>query len=318
MRTIPVRVAAKTRETDDVVRLELEATNAFALPTFDAGAHINITIRPGLARAYSLCNAPGDGDRYMIAVQRARTSRGGSATLCEQTEVGDTILISEPLNTVRLVDAKRTLLFAYGIGIAPVLSMVATLARRDTSFEIHYCARSVRHAPFLPFLRAAAYAQSVRTYFGNDGDGPWFDATSALGMPDGDKHAYACGPAHFTAHVVQAAAAAGWNVSHVHPEHFSQDNTERLRNREFDVKIASTGHVYRVPADLSVCAALARHDVRIPTSCGDGVCGTCTTKILEGTVEHRDFYLTSRERAMNALFTPCCSRAVTDLLVLDL
>ncbi|WP_175761803.1 PDR/VanB family oxidoreductase [Burkholderia anthina] len=318
MRTIPVRVAAKARETDDVVRLELEATDAFALPAFDAGAHINVTIRPGLARAYSLCNVPGEPDRYVIAVQRARISRGGSATLCERTEVGDTILISEPLNTMRLVEAKRVLLFAYGIGIAPVLSMAATLARRGTSFEVHYCAPSARHAPFLPLLLSAAYAQSIRTYFDSDRDRSCFDAASVLGMPDGDKHAYVCGPGHFSAHVVQAAEAAGWSVSHVHPEHFSRDDTERSRNRGFDVKIASTGRVYRVPGDLSVCAALARHDIIIPTSCGDGVCGTCATKILEGTVEHRDFYLTSRERAMNAVFTPCCSRAVTDLLVLDL
>jgi vanillate O-demethylase ferredoxin subunit len=48
------------------------------------------------------------------------------------------------------------------------------------------------------------------------------------------------------------------------------------------------------------------------------VCGTCITRVLEGECDHRDLYFTDEEKAANDQFTPCCSRAKSALLVLDL
>jgi vanillate O-demethylase ferredoxin subunit len=56
----------------------------------------------------------------------------------------------------------------------------------------------------------------------------------------------------------------------------------------------------------------------VPTSCEQGVCGTCLTRVLEGTPVHRDMYLTPEEQAKGDQFTPCCSRASSARLVLDL
>ncbi|MDT4873253.1 Carnitine monooxygenase reductase subunit [compost metagenome] len=53
-------------------------------------------------------------------------------------------------------------------------------------------------------------------------------------------------------------------------------------------------------------------------SCEAGVCGSCLTRVLEGTPEHRDTFLTDAERAANDQFTPCCSRSTSPTLVLDL
>ena len=73
-----------------------------------------------------------------------------------------------------------------------------------------------------------------------------------------------------------------------------------------------------MPADVSVVRALADADVEILTSCEQGVCGTCLTRVLDGDPEHRDVYLTDEEHARNDQFTPCCSRSKSALLVLDL
>jgi vanillate O-demethylase ferredoxin subunit len=65
-------------------------------------------------------------------------------------------------------------------------------------------------------------------------------------------------------------------------------------------------------------AGAAGHGVEILTSCEQGVCGTCITRVLQGECDHRDLYFTDEEKAKHDQFTPCCSRAKSAVLVLDL
>ena len=69
---------------------------------------------------------------------------------------------------------------------------------------------------------------------------------------------------------------------------------------------------------MSVVEALRKEGIDILTSCEQGVCGTCLTRVLEGEVDHRDMYLTEDEQAACDQFLPCCSRAKSARLVLDL
>ena len=84
------------------------------------------------------------------------------------------------------------------------------------------------------------------------------------------------------------------------------------------IQLASSGKRYIVPANLSITEALQRQGVEIPVSCEQGVCGTCLTRIVSGTPDHRDLFLTAAEHAVNDVFTPCCSRSKSNCLVLDL
>jgi vanillate monooxygenase ferredoxin subunit len=84
------------------------------------------------------------------------------------------------------------------------------------------------------------------------------------------------------------------------------------------VVLASSGRVVPVAADQSVVKALAACGVDVMVSCEQGVCGTCLTRVLEGEIDHRDVYLTPEEQAAGDQFTPCCSRAKSARLVLDL
>jgi vanillate O-demethylase ferredoxin subunit len=76
--------------------------------------------------------------------------------------------------------------------------------------------------------------------------------------------------------------------------------------------------VFTVPAGTTVIKVLLDAGVEIPYSCEEGVCGTCLTRVVEGVPDHRDMYLTEEEQAANDQFTPCCSRAKSKVLVLDL
>src|SRR3546814_4658690 len=97
----------------------------------------------GLVRQYSLCNVPGERDRYLIAVLRDPNTRGGSAFMHDCVQQGDSITISQPRNLFELErDARRSILFAGGIGMTPILAMAERLAQIDASFELHYCGRS--------------------------------------------------------------------------------------------------------------------------------------------------------------------------------
>ena len=99
------------------------------LPRFEAGAHIELQV-DGLWRQYSLWNDPAERRRYCIAVLRESESRGGSQYLHERTRVGDLVEVSMPRNNFRVDPvAARHLLIAGGIGIAPIMSMIAELRR---------------------------------------------------------------------------------------------------------------------------------------------------------------------------------------------
>ena len=79
-----------------------------------------------------------------------------------------------------------------------------------------------------------------------------------------------------------------------------------------------TGSLVRVPLGNTVVKALEEAGVEVQVSCEQGVCGTCLTRALEGTPDHKDMYLTPEEQAANDQFLPCCSRSKSARLVLDL
>jgi len=313
-------VAKKWREAADVHCFELVDPEGRELPPFTAGAHVDVELAPGLARQYSLCNDPRRRDHYQIAVLREKTSRGGSVALIDRIKVGQTLKVSEPRNHFALdPSARRTVLIAGGIGITPILCMAERLAHTRAPFELHYAARSKGSAAFLDRIQASAFADRSRTYFSEGPETARLDLEAVLSDPIPGAHLYVCGPARLIEATLATAKAKGWPSSRVHREFFAPPESEAHGPAEaFEVEIASSGQVFSVPADKTVTQALAEHGIEIPTSCEQGVCGTCVTRVLEGVPEHRDFFLTAEEQAANDQMTLCCSRARTKRLVLDL
>ncbi len=318
MTTLQVRVAARREEAHDIIALELVAVDGAALPAFTAGAHIDVHLPGGLLRQYSLCNAPHERHRYQIGVLRDANSRGGSAAVHETLKVGDVLTIGAPRNQFALVPAQHSLLLAGGIGVTPILCMAEALAAAGASFEMHYCARSPARQAFRERIAASGFSDRVVHHY-DDGDAAdKLDLDALLAQTAPSTHLYVCGPAGFIAHVVDTARARGWPESQVHFEYFGAAPVQADGNGEFDVKLASSGKVYTIPVNRTVIQVLCEHGVDVPVSCEQGICGTCLTRVLEGQPDHRDQYLTDEERAANDQFTPCCSRARSPLLVLDL
>ncbi|RQO82726.1 PDR/VanB family oxidoreductase [Acidovorax sp. FJL06] len=323
--TLQVRVVAKRTEADGIASFELARVDGAELPPFSAGSHIDVHLPQsvgGLTRQYSLCNAShtlkDDPHRYRIAVLRDAASRGGSVAMHDSVHEGDVITISTPRNHFALHPAQRTVLLAGGIGVTPLLCMADRLAGTGADFALHYCTRSVERTAFAREIAASPLAAHTHFHFDAGAPEQKLDLPAVLAAPGADTRLYVCGPAGFIDHVVTTARALGWAQDHIHLEYFGAPAQDTSGDQGFEVRIASTGKVYPIAPDVSVVEALRGHGIDILTSCEQGVCGTCLTRVLEGEVDHRDMYLTEEEKAANEQFMPCCSRARSKLLVLDL
>ena len=315
---IEVVVTSRNNEALDIYSYELACAQGGELPGFSAGAHIDVHLPGGLIRQYSLCNHPKERHRYLIGVLKDVASRGGSQSLHEQINSGDRLFISEPRNLFPLMaEGRRSLLFAGGIGITPILCMAEHLAHNGADFELHYCARSSERAAFVERLNGASFADRVHLHFDEEVDSR-LDAVKVLVNPQPGVHLYVCGPSGFMQHVLDSAKAQGWSDEQLHREYFAAAPVATSADGAFQVKLASSGQVFDIPTDKTVAQVLENHGVEIALSCEQGICGTCLTRVLEGVPEHRDLFLTEEEQAANDQFTPCCSRAKSKLLVLDL
>ena len=317
--SLSVRVERKTQEALDICTFELVDTSGKPLPAFSAGSHIDVTLPGGLTRQYSLCNDPQESHRYLIGVLKDPATRGGSKAMHETVNVGDTLTISAPRNHFPLAhEAKHSLLLAGGIGVTPILCMAERLAMAGASFEMHYATRSRERTAFHDRIAQSGYAPKVQFHFDDGADEQKLQLAKLLAAPQAGTHLYVCGPKGFMDAVLKTAREQGWPEPQIHFEYFGAEVKASADDGSFEVRLASSGKTVLVAKDQTVTAALAAAGVEVMTSCEQGVCGTCITRVLEGVPDHRDLYFTPEEQALNDQFTPCCSRSKTPLLVLDL
>jgi vanillate O-demethylase ferredoxin subunit len=320
--TLQVRVTRKWTEAQNVCGLELGAVSG-TLPAFRAGAHIDLQL-PGansvLVRQYSLCNPPGDAGHYRIAVLREPVSRGGSVAVHDTVAEGDTLFISQPHNHFPLADdAPFHLLLAGGIGITPLLAMAEELAQADKPFALHHATRSRERTPFLNQLGASAYADQVHHHCSGQGAAHRLDMAATLRAAPEGSHLYVCGPQAFIDAALASAKTLGWPETRLHREYFAATPVaDSSGDGAFEIEIASTGKVIAVLPRQSALQALNDAGLNVPSSCEQGVCGTCLIGVKSGQPDHRDLYLTDEEHAANDQFLPCCSRARSARLVVDL
>jgi len=310
-----LRVRSITYLAEAIHGLELVDPRGRDLPRFAAGAHIDLRAG-GYLRQYSLWNDPAERRRYCIAVLREDESRGGSRHLHEAVRVGDLVEVSLPRNNFPLAAAaERHLLIAGGIGIAPIISMIAELQRRHSDFRLHYCAPSPERTAFRDAL--APLAGDGWVSFHHDGADPTrgLDIAAALRDPRPGTHLYYCGPPSLMAAASQAAAE--WPPGTVHCEYFTAAASEVVEeDRPFRVRLARAGVEYEVPVGETIVDVLRRHGVAVRTSCELGYCGACLTPYLAGEPDHRDQVLDENGRRRYVLI--CSSRSTTPVLELDL
>jgi len=321
---LQLKITDRQQEAEDICRLELRHPDGLDLPAFSAGAHIDLHLPSGLIRPYSLCGSPTQRSHYEIAVLREPDSRGGSRLVHEEIHVGSMVTVAGPRNHFELAPATlqvpHSVLVAGGIGITPLLSMADTLSRQGASFELHCAARSAARAAFTTRLANSAFATQVHWHLGDGPDPQRLDLKTLLSRAPRDSHLYVCGPVGLIDASRQLAQQLGWSEDQVHFELFGAQPVVRELETvsEFKVVLARTGQEIIVTPDQTIAEALALVGVHIPVSCGQGVCGTCLTRVVDGHPDHLDMFLTSEEQRRNDQILPCCSRSKSATLTLDL
>jgi ferredoxin-NADP reductase len=287
------------------------------LPRFEAGAHIGLRQEDDRrVRDYSLWNDPAERRHYCIAVLCERDKRGVSQQLHHTLKAGDPVEVSTPRNNFPLdQDAARHVLIAGGIGIAPIMAMIAELRRRRADFMLYYCARSPETTAFREELDLLAAQGRVHFHYDGGDRLRSLDVAGLLREPSHGTHVYHCGPAPLMAAVAQATSR--WPSGTVHCEYFTgPSDIDFGEDRPFRIKLAKSGFDLEVPIGATIADVLRRHGVAIRTSCELGYCGACLAPYLGGEPEHRDQILSVKDR--ERYLVTCCSRAKSAVLELDL
>jgi len=307
-------VQAAEPAADGVVALTLADPGGAALPPWTPGAHVDLLLGPGLIRQYSLCGQPSDSATIRVGVLRAPASRGGSDFVHERLRPGATVRVRGPRNHFPLVSSPKYLFIAGGIGITPLLPMMAEATAAGADWRLLYGGRSRASMAFAAEL--AAYGDRV-TLVPQDEAGI-LDLDRALGQPRDDTLVYCCGPEPLLAAVEQRCTA--WPPGALHIERFAARPgvASRETDKPFELVLARSGLTLTVPGDQSVFDAVAGAGVSVLGSCHEGICGTCEQIVLRGDVDHRDSILTEDERSRNETMMICVSRCRSDRLTLDL
>jgi ferredoxin-NADP reductase len=316
--TSQLLVRSMTVESDGVLSLELVDPDGHELPAWEPGAHLDLKLAEGMSRQYSLSGDPADRRRYRVGVLREVAGRGGSAYVHDVLRPGQVVGYTGPRNHFRLEPAGRYIFIAGGIGITPILPMVARVHAEGRPWTLLYGGRTAASMAFTDEL--AAYGDRV-TLHPQDEHG-LLDLDGMLGSSRIDTLVYCCGPEPLLRAVEERTTLGnGWPADALHLERFAapeQPAREPGGEHEVEVVLAESGITLRVGPDTSILQAILDAGIDHDHDCTEGICGTCETKVIEGEVDHRDYVLTQREKDAGDCMMVCVSRACGKRLVLGL
>jgi ferredoxin-NADP reductase/MOSC domain-containing protein YiiM len=345
----PLRITAKTRESNNVTSLQLEAADRRPLTAALPGQFVVLRLRPApdeppLLRSYSLSGVPGEA-HYRISVKRNVGSVAG-AYIADEARPGDIIEMTAPRGGFTLQPGEGPVVFlSAGIGVTPVLAMLLALAAAKASIQVWWLhgARDREEHPFAEEVRAALKLlptahSHIRYSAPGPGDRPGvdFDAPGRLSAAvlaeldvPRDADFYLCGPTAFMADL--SAGLAGWGVAsnRVHTEVFGAGPSrtpgiaatlKRAPHRPTGlagpgplVSFARSGlNVRWGPTFQSLLELAEACDVPVRWACRTGVCHNCETPLIGGTVSYQPDPI-DPPAGGNVLI--CCSRPTADIVV---
>ena len=270
----------------------------------------------GLSRQYSLSGDPHDRLRYRIAVLREAAGRGGSAYVHDVLRPGHVVGYTGPRNHFRLEPSPSYLFIAGGIGITPILPMIARVEAEGRRWRLVYGGRAASSMAFTARARAARRPRHAAPAERPRAARPRRPAGKLVRS---DTLVYCCGPEPLLTAVEERMAT--WPADSLHLERFAapeQPARDPAGEHAVEVVLAESGRTVMVGPETSILQALLDAGIDHDHDCTEGICGTCETKVIDGEVDHRDYVLTQREKDAGDCMMVCVSRACGKRLVLGL
>ena len=340
-----MRIARIYKESDNVTSFVLAPIDARPLPLFQAGQFVVLRLlidpdkdpgKPPVLRSYSLSDLPA-ADHLRISV-KSELNGIGSSFLCNRAQEGDLLDVSAPRGSFTLRPSQKpVVLLSAGVGATPVISMLHALAAEKSQQEIWwiYGARNRLEHPFAEESRSLlkqlsrgrgyiVYSRPATTdRVGTDFDASGHIDTALLGRigvpPNSDF--YLCGPSSFLQDVRDGLRNWGVLAENVHTEIFG--SLEAITPGMAQVE--HTPHLPAGPPGSGPPVSFARSaitaawdpkfasllelaeacDVPVRWSCRTGVCHTCMTGLIGGSITYNPEPL---EKPAPGNVLVCCSQ----------
>ncbi len=267
----------------------------------------------GLSRQYSLCGDRDDRSTYKIAVLREENGRGGSKELHEAAEADIELSIRLPRNNFHLVEAGSYLFIGGGIGITPLIPMIEHTRKTGAQWSLVYGGRHSNSMAYRETL--SAFGDQVDLWIEAERGYP--DLPAILANAPAGTMVYTCGPSTMIDAVAEEFSAHS-HLGGLHFERFSASGPVDTSGDSFEVELRQTGVTFTVADGVNILDEVLKVVPEQPFSCAEGYCGDCEVRVLEGTPDHRDEYLTSDQQDAGEMMMICVSRCKGRKLVLDL
>lgn len=311
--TLDMRLTAIIYGAESTNLFEFRTLDGSDVPAFTAGAHVDVNLPNGTIRQYSIASPQTDRSRYLLGIKLEAKGRGGSRFLHEQVRVGHVLKIGLPRNNFPLNEtAASSVLIAGGIGITPMLCMVDRLQSLGANFRLHYAVRARSEA----LLAHVSDDDRVHLHVDSEQNGQLLDVAAIVAAAPAGAELYCCGPAPMLTAFEEACADRP--KATVHLERFSAEDNVAATGGAYVVELAKSKRSITVQAGQTLLQALQQAGLTIKVSCEQGICGTCETRVLAGTPDHRDMILSDDEKASNQSMMVCCGGSLGPTLVLDL
>jgi ferredoxin-NADP reductase/MOSC domain-containing protein YiiM/ferredoxin len=347
---LPLVVTEIHHESADVLSLTMQSADGQPLPTALPGQYVVLRLQrpaggPSLFRCYSLSDAP-SAQRYRISVKIEPNGAAGPY-LRDHVRVGDALDVSSPRGNFILQSGERpVVLLSAGIGATPVLAMLHVLAAARSARQVLWvhAARDRQHHPFaeevrrlmlaLPHGRSFVCFSRPASY---DKMGEDFDAPGHLSRSIFDEFSipreadvYLCGPTRFMSDMKEVLATLGVAPQRIHVEIFvgSESITPGVigattRAPHLPNDDANTGPVvffarsgiaihWKASAYQSILELAEACDVPVRWSCRTGVCHTCESGLISGSVVYGPEPL---DKPADGNLLVCCSQPIRDVVI---
>lgn len=330
-------------ETHDVKTFSFRCADFSAL-SFEPGQFITISpVIAGqtIARCYTLSSSPTRPFSFSITVKRVPNGVV-SNWLHDNLRAGDALSASGPAGSFTPVGhpAKKLLYLSAGSGVTPLMSM--TRAGFDMTAQLDivfvHSARTPSDIVFHEELtRMQALMPGLRVLNVCEGLGADTDWTGPVGrlslellsesVPDfKEREVFTCGPQGYMDAVKALLENGGFDFHHYHQESFDIATLVEAPLIEaapiveqgetlFSVTLSRSGKTFSMPATQTVLSAAKKAGAIVPSSCSQGVCGTCKTALLQGTVEMNHNGGIRQREIDKGLRLLCCSRPTSDLVI---